>query len=188
MPLDPLGRLQAVLFAAPHTLTPAELAVLLDCDEDDIRKQLAALRVKLDADPASGITVERVAGGYRLATKPEAGEWVERVRVVVKPGGLSAAALETLAIVAYRQPVTRAEIEAIRGVRSESALVALLERGLIEEVGRKDAPGRPVLFGTTERFLAAFGLDSLDDLPPLPAETTGKDPDDPSDPADSANV
>lgn len=180
MRLHPLGRLEAVLFAAPHTLNFAELLSLLETDEETLRDLLAALEAKLADDPESGLMLDRVGGGYRLATKPAAGEWVERVTAVTKAGGLSPAALETLAIIAYRQPVTRAEIEAIRGVRAESALVALLERGLIEEQGRKEAPGRPVLFGTTDQFLAVFGLQGLADLPPLPPS--------PSEASEASNV
>lgn len=167
MSLSPIARLQAVLFAAPHPLDKDELVQLLNAAPDEVDTWLAELQKELLENEHSGLFLERVAGGYRLATKPELGAYVENVTSVVKAGTLSPAALETLAIIAYKQPITRAEIEAIRGVRVERALTSLLERDLITEVGRKDAPGRPVLFGTTETFLAHFGLNTLNDLPQL---------------------
>ncbi|MCR4398247.1 MAG: SMC-Scp complex subunit ScpB, partial [Firmicutes bacterium] len=122
--------------------------------------------------PDSGIEIQEVAGGIRLVTKPHLSEYVERL-VRSRPPALSRAALETLAIVAYRQPVTRAQIEMIRGVKSESALNTLLERRLVREVGRKPVLGRPMLYGTTREFLKEFGLNSIEDLPEarLPGET-----------------
>jgi len=102
---------------------------------------------------------------------------IEALGQTTRPGQLSQAALETLAIIAYRQPITRPEIEAIRGVRAESAIASLIDRGLIEEKGRSDGPGRPILYGTTQEFLIRFGLDSLASLPPLPApEAEDQDP------------
>lgn len=169
----PLAALEALLFAAPRPLSEKELAELLDCSVAEAQSALQALQKKLAEDNDAGLQVDKAAGGYRLATKPSLGGYVERVTEVVKSGSLSHAALETLAIIAYRQPVTRAEIEAIRGVRSDSAINALLERGLIEEQGRKEAPGRPVLFGTTEDFLIHFGLNDLSELPDLPPPPEG---------------
>ncbi|NLN28674.1 MAG: SMC-Scp complex subunit ScpB [Firmicutes bacterium] len=163
-----IAALEAILFAAPRPFTLKELAVHLDCTVPEAHKLLQELEQRLAADPNRGLMVDRVAHGYRLATKPELGEYVARVSEVIRTSSLSQAALETLAIVAYRGPVTRAEIEAIRGVRSDSAINALLERGLIEECGRKEAPGRPVLFQTTSDFLLHFGLNDLSELPPLP--------------------
>lgn len=170
MSLSPVARLQAVLFAAPHPLSVDELTNFLKATPEDVEEWLQSLQQILATDQDSGLCLDRVAGGYRLGTKPECGEYVENVTAVVKPGSLSPAALETLAIIAYKQPITRAEMESIRGVRVESALTSLLERDLITEVGRKDAPGRPVLFGTTDTFLAHFGLHDLNDLPPLSDE------------------
>lgn len=169
----PLSVLEALLFAAPRPLNVKELAELLDSSVALVQTRLNELEVRLRNDHDSGLQVERAANGYRLATKPETGEYVERVTEVVKSGSLSNAALETLAIVAYRQPITRVEVETIRGVRSDSAVNALLERGLIEEQGRKEAPGRPVLFGTTAEFLVHFGLNDVTELPPLPAPSEG---------------
>lgn len=163
-----IAALEAILFAAPRPFNLKELAEHLDCTVPEVHQLVQELEEKLASDPERGLIVDRVAHGYRLATKPELGEYVSRVSEVVRTGSLSQAALETLAIVAYRGPITRAEIEAIRGVRSDSAVNALLERGLIEECGRKEAPGRPVLFQTTEDFLLHFGLNDLSELPPLP--------------------
>lgn len=168
-----IAALQSLLFAAPRPLRAKELAEYLDCTVPQVHELLEHLGDKLKADADSGIMVERVANGYRLATKPALGEYVAKVSEVVKSGSLSNAALEALAIIAYRQPITRVEVEAIRGVRSDSAINALLERGLIEECGRKEAPGRPVLFQTTTDFLIHFGLEDLSQLPPLPPKPNG---------------
>jgi segregation and condensation protein B len=115
------------------------------------------------------LEVVRAAGGFWMTTRPEFHLAVEQALTVGRPEPLSHGAWETLAVVAYRQPVTRLEIEALRGVNCERTLDTLLQRGLIEEVGRKEVPGRPIMYGTTARFLAEFGLDRLEDLPPLPA-------------------
>lgn len=167
-----LAAVEALLFSAPVPLSLKRLAELLDCTVAEAQTGIQQLKLKLAGDGDCGLMVDRVAHGYRLATKPDVGHYVERVSEVVKSGSLSNAAMETLAIVAYRQPVTRVEVEQIRGVRSDSAVNALLERGLIEEQGRKDAPGRPVMFGTTQQFLLHFGLNDVTDLPPLPVPDT----------------
>ena len=117
----------------------------------------------------SGLTVQKVAGGYQLVTRPEAYATVERLSQVTDRH-LSAPTMETLSIIAFKQPITKPEIEQLRGVRVERALAKLLELGLICELGRKQVIGRPILYGTTATFLRCFGLDSLDDLPQLPAE------------------
>jgi segregation and condensation protein B len=117
-------------------------------------------------DPSKGIELTEIAGGYQFRTKPEWAEWVNRLKKA-KAVKLSQAALETLAIVAYRQPVIRPLIEEIRGVDSGSVLHTLLEKGLIKMMGRKDLPGRPIVYGTTKAFLELFGLNTLSDLPTL---------------------
>ena len=114
-----------------------------------------------------GIQLVEVAGGFLLVTRARFFPYLRGLAPASRPAPLSAAALETLAVVAYRQPLTRSEIEAIRGVNCESALATLLERGLIEVAGHRQAPGRPALYRTTRRFLEQFGLRSLEDLPPL---------------------
>lgn len=117
-------------------------------------------------DPSRGIAMEEVAGGFRLVTRPQYAAILEKL--FARPyAPLSRAALETLVIIAYRQPITRLEIEAIRGIKSEGVIATLVERGLIKEVGRGDTPGRPVLYGTTNLFLEHFGLRNISDLPPI---------------------
>jgi segregation and condensation protein B len=115
-----------------------------------------------------GIQIIEVANGYQFATNPEYADYVEKLQKMPRNVGLSQAAIETLAIVAYKQPITKAEIEALRGVSIESSLTTLVEKGLIEETGRKDSPGRPILYGTTKRFLKYFGLNDLNELPKIP--------------------
>jgi segregation and condensation protein B len=159
--------LQAILFAAANPMSSEELGKVLEISVERVAELLTELGLKMLNDEYCGIQLDESAGGYRLVTKPETGVYIEKVTQIIKPGSLSIAALETLAIIAYKQPITRAEIEAIRGVRVESPLNTLIERELIAEVGRKDAPGRPVLYATTDQFLSLFGLNSVQDLPPL---------------------
>ncbi|SFT34289.1 segregation and condensation protein B [Selenomonas sp. GACV-9] len=164
--ISQLGLLEAVLFAAGNPITAAELARILQLDVLGTQNLLAELKKELD-QRHSGLTVRQVAGGYQLATRPEAFAIVERLSQVVDRK-ISAPTMETLSIVAFKQPITKAEIEQIRGVRVERALQKLLELELIAEVGRKNVLGRPILYGTTETFLRCFGINTLDDLPALP--------------------
>ena len=160
--------LEAVLFAAGNPLPLASLAAIMDCEEPDVVELARDLQSKLTSE-GSGLTVQRVAGGYQLVTRPETYATVERLSQVTDRH-LSAPTMETLSIIAFKQPITKPEIEQLRGVRVERALAKLLELGLICELGRKQVIGRPILYGTTATFLRCFGLDSLDDLPQLPAE------------------
>lgn len=162
-PLVPL--VEALLFASEEPLGTARLADLCGADEAPVQAALKTLGEELAAADR-GIQLEAVAGGWRLVTKPEHAEAVARLRGFAG-GPLSAAALETLAIVLYRQPVTRGDIEALRGVHSDSALGTLLERGLVREVGRRPVPGRPVLYGTTKKVLTSLGIRDIRDLPDL---------------------
>jgi segregation and condensation protein B len=148
---------------AAEPIPSAELAEILEVTPaaaDELAVELASIY------EGGGIQVVRVAGGYQTATRPEYGQFVAKLH---KPERfrLSRAALETLAIIAYKQPITRPEIEAIRGVNSDSPVDTLSQYELICEVGRKEAPGRPVLYRTTDSFLGTFGLNSVDDLPHL---------------------
>lgn len=143
-----------------------QLAAILSVTEAQARNLLIQLEREY-AHEERGFFLERVGGGVRLCSKPEYAPYVEALGRTARPGSLSQAALETLAIIAYRQPITRPEIEAIRGVRAESAIASLLDRGLIEEKGRSDGPGRPIRYGTTREFLVRFGLQSLADLPAI---------------------
>lgn len=162
---------EALLLAAPEPLSVTRLAELLGVEEREVRLLLDDLRADCRA-PGRGVQVREVAGGFQLVTKPDFADYVEKL-LQPRPRGLSTAALETLAIIAYRQPITKAEIEAVRGVNVDGVVSVLVERGLVRELGRKEAPGRPLLFGTSQDFLAYFGLKSLDDLPPVEPAAQG---------------
>jgi segregation and condensation protein B len=153
--------LEALLFLSPEPVTARELAEATGAWEDDIAEALGELRHKLEGH---GIVLREVGGGWSLATHPEAEEAARRLLARPRSSSLTPAQAETLAIVAYLQPVSRPEVARIRGVASESATLALLERGLIEEAGRSQFGA--VLYRTTPVFLKLFGLASLDDLPP----------------------
>jgi segregation and condensation protein B len=156
--------LECVLLVAGGPVGPEQLR---DTLEVPLEAVLEGLR-ELGQDYAGrGLQIQVVAGGYQLCTRPEYADAVQRFLRLGHREPLSQAALETLAIVAYRQPVTRAEIDLVRGVRSEHVLERLLERHLVREVGRKPTVGRPFLYGTTEGFLRHFGLKDLQSLPPL---------------------
>jgi segregation and condensation protein B len=155
-----------VLFASGDVLTPARLAAVLDVPQDEIRAALAELQAEWSAREGAVDLVE-IAGGFRFLTRPR---FHDDLAGLARKGGvetLSPAALETLAIVAYRQPLTRAEIEAVRGVQAGPLLRVLLDRDLIRVSGRSSEPGHPLLYGTTKRFLDHFGLKSLKHLPDL---------------------
>jgi segregation and condensation protein B len=158
--------LESVVFASP---SPVKLETLLEIlpesNGEVILEQLRRIKEECE-DPLKGFELVEVAGGYQFRTKPRWSEWVARLKKA-KTVKFSQSALETLAIVAYRQPVIRPEIEEIRGVDSGWVLRSLLEKGLVKIVGRKDLPGRPIIYGTTKAFLELFNLNSLADLPTL---------------------
>jgi segregation and condensation protein B len=161
-----LAILEALLFVAEEPLALSKLQeILTDTDKAETEASVRDLALRCEAE-GRGIMVQEVAGGFRLATRPDVHPWIQRLQQV-KPARLSRAALETLAIVAYRQPITRAEIEAIRGVAVDGVLRTLLERELVRMLGRKADAGRPMLYGTTQQFLEHFGLRELADLPTL---------------------
>lgn len=162
------GSLEALLFAAGEPLTVAQIAGIMQLDKPQVWGLLAMLEESYNEENR-GLCLRKVAGGYQLCAKPQHYallKQLERVQEVK----LSAAAMETLAIVAFKQPVTRGEMEAIRGVKVDGVVNTLLEYGLICEAGRKEALGRPILYATTDKFLLTFGLNSLKDLPALPDE------------------
>jgi segregation and condensation protein B len=165
--IDLLRRpIEALLFVASESLTIKQIAKLTHASEVEV----AAALQRIEADYSDrGIVLREVAGGYRFASAPAAREVVEAYLLPPKTS-LSTPALETLAIVAYMQPVTKSEIEAIRGVASDSVVSTLVDRNLVAEAGRKDVVGRPMLYKTTPEFLESFGLRSLDDLPPMELE------------------
>ena len=161
-----VGQLEAILFASDAPLPIERIAEVLEINPLDTRAAIESLRAACD-EPGRGLSVVEVGGGWRLVTRPEhAGVLVSLQRLRLK-SRLSRAAVETLTIVAYRQPISRPEIEQLRGVGSDSVVTHLLERRLIRVVGRKETPGRPVLYGTTRQFLEHFGLRDLDELPPF---------------------
>jgi len=156
--------LECLLFVAAEPVPPGEIARALEVEEELAAAALEAFR--LQYANGGGLQVVRVAGGYQLRTRPE---FSEVVAALLRPAAqrLSRQALETLAIIAYEQPITQPEIDALRGVNSDGVIKTLTERELIAEAGRKDAPGRPILYRTTDRFLLHFGLADLGELPRL---------------------
>jgi segregation and condensation protein B len=156
--------LEALIFASPEPLTPKQIFKLVaDEPREDV---LAALeQLKRDYDRPGGLHLVEVAGGYQIATRPELHEWVRRLFNERTTQKLTVQALETLAVIAYRQPVTALEITEIRGVNTSGVLNTLLERHLIKIVGRKQVVGRPFMYATTKEFLIRFGLNELADLP-----------------------
>ena len=159
--------LEALLLAAPEPVSAQKLAGVLgeETTPTEVRQLLAALEAEYAA-AARGFRIEEVAGGYQLRTLPELAPWLQRLRPQ-PPLRLSRAALETLAIIAYKQPITRAELEHVRGVDVGAVVASLLERRLVRVAGHREVPGRPMLYATTRRFLEVFGLASLSDLPTL---------------------
>jgi segregation and condensation protein B len=168
-------QLEALLFVAPEPVTAAQLATALDVAPSVVERALN----ELDAALATrGLRLQRNAGRFQLTTAPQLAELIERFLGLEATTHLSRAALETLAIIAYQQPVTRPQIDAIRGVNSDSMMKSLLHKGLILESGRADGPGRPILYSTTPEFLQHFGLGSILEMPPLAkAEDEGENHD-----------
>ncbi|MDH3496213.1 MAG: SMC-Scp complex subunit ScpB [Gemmatimonadota bacterium] len=166
--MDRLSKLlEAALFSASRPLTLGELRRLdPDASEADVRGALESVRLRYD-EGGHGIELVHVAEGYQVLTRPELADMIVQAQLVDRPRRLSTAAMETLAIIAYRQPVGRAEVEEIRGVAVDGVLRLLVERGLVDVVGRSEGLGRPLLYGTTPLFLELLGLASLDELPRL---------------------
>ncbi len=158
--------LEAILFVAEAPIPEGELAEVLECPVADVKARLVAWSDQLAAEDR-GITLRQVGGGWRLYTKPEAHPYLERFSATATATRLSGAALEVLAVVAYRQPVSRGQIAELRGVDSDSAVRTLERRGLIEEAGRLQTPGNPAIYRTTPLFLEKLGLQAVDELPPL---------------------
>ena len=168
---------EALIFASPEPLTPRTLFKLLaDEPKEDVTAAIEALKVDYDSRP--GLQLVEVAGGYQIVTRPQLHEWVRRLFHERSTQKLTAPGLETLAVIAYRQPITAIEITEIRGVNTSGVLSTLLERHLIKIVGRKNVVGRPFLYSTTKEFLIRFGLKDLGDLPRIEdmADALGFDP------------
>ena len=163
-----IARLEALLFAAPGAVTPLQLASALELPVSEIEIGLNELETAyMRTENQRGVRLQRHHGRFQLTTAHQASQHIERLLGLEAASRLSRAALEALAIVAYQEPVTRPHIDAIRGVNSDGVLKSLLSKGLIQEVGRAEAPGRPILYTTTPDFLQHFGLASLTDLPVL---------------------
>jgi segregation and condensation protein B len=162
MPIKSL--IESLLFVADEPVSLDHLASVLEVSQDEVERAISELG---DEYAGRGLRLQRKRQRVQMVSAPEAADRIRRFLGLDLTGRLSAAALETLAIVAYRQPVTRGDVEAIRGVNSDSVLRTLVHRGLIEEQGRLEQAGRPIIYGTTFEFLQEFGLASLDQLPPL---------------------
>lgn len=162
-----IARLEAMLFAAGDPVEADRLADILDVDIESVTKMLGYLGAMYD-ERSSGLMLIRVDGKYQLCTREEYADDVRKLLEVKKNTPLSNAAFEVLAIVAYNKTVTRSFIEQVRGVDCSGPVASLVQKGLIEEKGRLDLPGRPLVYGTTDRFLRCFSLNSLEDLPDLP--------------------
>jgi segregation and condensation protein B len=164
VPLDVPDALEALLFVSAEPVPPAQLATALNVSVAAVEEGLQALESELRT---RGLRLQRHGGRVQLTTAPELAELVERFLGLEATSRLSRAAMETLSIIAYQQPVTRPSVDAVRGVSSDGVMKSLLGKGLIQEIGRTEGPGRPILYGTTPDFLQHFGLNSLLDLPPL---------------------
>jgi segregation and condensation protein B len=159
--------LESLLFVSPEPLSAVRLiSVLGDVTKAEVERALRSLGQDLEQE-GRGIRLAEVAGGYRLVTKQEYAPWIKRLDKAKSATKLSRSALESLAIIAYKQPIVRSEIEEIRGVETSGVVRTLLERKLVRIVGRKEVPGRPIMYGTTKFFLEHFGLNDLSQLPPL---------------------
>lgn len=165
------AKLEALLFASPSSVTPSQLAIALEITTQEVEAGLKELELRYTQENFKfGLRLQRLHGRIQLTTAPESAPLIERLLGLEATSRLSRAALEALAIIAYTEPVTRPKIDAIRGVNSDGVLKSLLNKGLIQEIGRAEAPGRPILYSITQDFLGHFGLNSLDDLPPLPPQ------------------
>ncbi len=158
--------IEAILFAVGDSVEISKLAEVLEADKKQVREVLGLLKEDYGKEDR-GLDLIELDGAVQLCTKNELYDYLIKIAKAPKKLSLTESVLETLSIIAYKQPVTRAEVENIRGVNSDYPVNRLLEFGLIKELGRKDAPGKPLLFGTTEQFLRSFGVKSLQDLPEI---------------------
>ena len=165
------GRIEAILFVAGEPVSVRDLAKVLQIGEKELSRVLKEIKDEYDYENR-GFLLKRFGSHVQLATRPLYSEDVVRLLQPVQQQSLSQAAMETLAVVAYKQPATRAEVEQVRGVKCYYSLQSLILKGLIEEAGRKDTIGRPILYRTTDQFLSHFGIQSLDELPPMPENET----------------
>lgn len=166
-PLSLQSQVEALLFVAPGSVSASQIAQALETEPREVEKAIKDLQ---EAYAESGLRIQRHKSAYQLTSAPEAAPKIERFLDLEATAHLSAAALEALSIIAYQQPITRPAIDSIRGVNSDGVLRTLLSHGLIEETGRAEGPGRPILYVTTPDFLQHFGLSALEDLPALDLE------------------
>lgn len=158
---------EGLIFVHTYPLSVSAIAKVIPDEKEDAVQSVIDELVQEYRNRYRGFCLVKAAGGYQFRSLPELASWILEMKKT-KPARLSRASLETLSIIAYNQPITRARVEQIRGVESSGIIRSLMERGLVESVGRKDVPGRPLLYGSTRRFLEVFGLQELASLPPLP--------------------
>lgn len=171
-----LSRIEALLFVAgDEGMTAKQLAQYIEVEIMDIEAGLSELQSQYNDEASRGITLKELAGMYQLTTKPDVADTLKKLIENPTNQVLTAASLEVLAIIAYKQPITRAEVEDIRGVKSERPIATLVSRALVQEVGRAEGTGRAILYGTTKEFLNYFGLKNINELPPLPEEVDADD-------------
>ena len=156
--------IEGILFAAGEPVKTSKLAAVLETDIEAVEEAVRVLKYNYDAE-IRGVMIIEIDGGYQLCSRPEYYSYIQEILGEQRRQALSNAAMEALAIIAYKQPITRGQVEYIRGVNSDGAINRLVERDLIEEKGRLDAPGRPILYGTTQNFLRCFCLKNPQDLP-----------------------
>ena len=159
------GIIEAILFVCGTPVAVADIAHSLDMTESELQQAVEMLKETYGLD-RRGLQLNQFGGSLQLSIRPEFAPFVEKLLQPIQKQSLSQAALETLSIVAYRQPITKAEIEAVRGVKCDYSVQSLSAKGLIEDAGRKETLGRPILYATTEKFLSHFGIGSLEELPP----------------------
>jgi len=175
--------IEAILFVAGEPVGIGDVAAALGLTELETIQTVEEMQRQYDLE-RRGVTLRRYGDHLRMETRQEYAPYVERLLQPVQRQSLTQTAMETLAVIAYRQPATKGEVEQIRGVKCDYSIQSLLNKGLIKEVGRKEALGRPILYATTDRFLEHFGLSDIRELPPLPAAEQGAEPLDPGLPAE----
>lgn len=163
------GKVEGILFAMGESVSIKEITAALEIEEKDLLEVIDNMKEDFD-DPSRGIQLVTLEDSIQLRTKDDYYDDLIKIATAPKKNVLTDSVLETLSIIAYKQPVTRADVEKIRGVNSDFGINKLLEYGLIKELGRLDAPGKPLLFGTSEQFLRAFNVDSIEDLPQLSSD------------------
>jgi segregation and condensation protein B len=167
-----LPAFEAVLFASGEPVSIDRLTAVFSVNVDEIIEIMDALKERLDKS-GSGVELVKLQNAYQLCSRSEYGEYIRKVADMHRKTPLSQAAFEVLSVVAYNQPITKAFIEQVRGVDCSSTITTLIEKGLLEERGRLELPGKPLLYGTTKNFLRCFGISDLSELPPLPHDDTG---------------